>query len=246
MQNCTRMTHNLKLPLCVMFDLDGTLVDSEALTLPDLFIHLKELYGIDIDLDGWMSKGYHGQAGQALVDKLNAEFSTSIELNQFLLERQQRYEVLFEKQTLHVAQNLDKAITYLAQHNIPYCIATNSQHWRTQASLDCAVSADNQTLGRIMGAEVPYFSGRDDVSLQKPAPDVYLYAAEQRGVVPTQCVVVEDSASGVKAGVAAGMAVVGYTGTAHHPQEQAAKLMAAGCVATIADWAEFPELFVKA
>ncbi|MDX2828773.1 HAD-IA family hydrolase, partial [Streptomyces ipomoeae] len=50
-----------------------------------------------------------------------------------------------------------------------------------------------------------------DVGRGKPAPDLFLYAAERMGVAPQRCVVVEDSPLGVRAGVAAGMDVYGFT-----------------------------------
>tara|TARA_B100000530_G_C15631523_1_gene358448 strand:- start:224 stop:529 length:306 start_codon:yes stop_codon:yes gene_type:complete len=59
-------------------------------------------------------------------------------------------------------------------------------------------------LGRIFSA--------DQVENPKPAPDLYLYCADQMGVLPQHCLVIEDSPRGASAGVAAGMSVFGYTG----------------------------------
>ncbi|MCZ9342749.1 HAD-IA family hydrolase, partial [Streptomyces sp. TRM76130] len=74
-----------------------------------------------------------------------------------------------------------------------------------------------------------------DVGRGKPAPDLFLYAAERMGVAPERCVVVEDSPLGVRAAVAAGMDVVGFT--AMTPGE---KLAGAGKV--FADMGELPGL----
>lgn len=59
--------------------------------------------------------------------------------------------------------------------------------------------------GRVFSAE--------DVEHAKPAPDVYLHAAKTLGVAAKRCAVVEDSVSGVTAGVAAGMTVFGFSGS---------------------------------
>ena len=68
----------------------------------------------------------------------------------------------------------------------------------------------------------------EDVANGKPSPDIYLKAAERAGCRPERCVVVEDSAAGVAAGVAAGCRVFAFTGTAHDPAVQAAKLLGLG------------------
>jgi beta-phosphoglucomutase-like phosphatase (HAD superfamily) len=70
------------------------------------------------------------------------------------------------------------------------------------------------TLGRT--GLLDGFRGRifsvDDVENGKPAPDIFLHAAKEMGASPTRCAVVEDSPSGVNAGLAAGMTVFAYCG----------------------------------
>lgn len=73
---------------------------------------------------------------------------------------------------------------------------------------------------------LPFFDGRifsaSQVSRPKPAPDLFLLAAETLGFVPADTVVVEDSTRGVKAALAAGMRIIGYTGSVgREPLEQA-------------------------
>jgi beta-phosphoglucomutase-like phosphatase (HAD superfamily) len=62
----------------------------------------------------------------------------------------------------------------------------------------------------------------------KPAPDLFLYAAAQMGADPERCLVIEDSTTGVRAGVAAGMTTWGFTGSNHDPAKQAQNLQSAG------------------
>ena len=73
-----------------------------------------------------------------------------------------------------------------------------------------------------------YFRGRvfsaDHVGIPKPAPDLYLYCAEQLNCIPQKCLVVEDSPRGATAGVSAGMTVFGYSGT-----DNSDDLFRAGC-----------------
>lgn len=76
-----------------------------------------------------------------------------------------------------------------------------------------------------------YFGGQEDsiftkiqVQNAKPAPDLFLFAASRMGVAPARCVVIEDSVAGVSAGVAAGMDVIGFTGSHHNPDYHATQL----------------------
>ncbi|MEK7690863.1 MAG: HAD family hydrolase [Bdellovibrionota bacterium] len=77
-----------------------------------------------------------------------------------------------------------------------------------------------------------YFPGAmfssQSVKYGKPAPDLFFYAAEKMGWNPSECLVVEDSEAGVRAGVAAGMTVVGFLGGAHILPGHSERLLAAG------------------
>ena len=88
---------------------------------------------------------------------------------------------------------------------------------------------------------LPRFAGRifsaTDVANGKPAPDVYLYAASRCAVAPSACCVIEDSPTGVTAGVAAGMTVYGYS--AFTPAQ---RLADAGAHHTFSNMAQLPGL----
>lgn len=86
----------------------------------------------------------------------------------------------------------------------------------------------------------PHIYSCYDVGDHKPAPDVYLHAAEQLGTVPTRCVVVEDSENGVRAGASAGMFVVGLA-----RDIDAATLLAAGASTTVGQLDEVPALVAE-
>lgn len=76
----------------------------------------------------------------------------------------------------------------------------------------------------------------------KPAPDLFLYAAREMGVAADRCCVIEDSAAGVAAGIAAGMRVIGFTGGAHCLAGHADRLKALGAHAITDRWGEVPAL----
>lgn len=113
----------------------------------------------------------------------------------------------------------------------PRCVASSSDQARIRQLLAVA------GLDRFFDDAI--FSGTE-VPRGKPAPDLFLHAAETMGFPPAHCVVVEDSTQGVTAGVAAGMRVIGFTGGAHTDPEHAARLLAAGAATIVASMADMP------
>lgn len=77
---------------------------------------------------------------------------------------------------------------------------------------------------------------KQDVKNPKPSPEMYLLAASKQGVAPSKCLVIEDSPTGAMAGIAAGMDVFGFTGTAHDSKSQAEKLQKVGVKAVYNDF----------
>ena len=117
--------------------------------------------------------------------------------------------------------------------NLPYrrCVASSSSIERIRLSLEVTGLA-SLFEGNVFSAT--------QVAHGKPAPDLYLFAARTMSVTPSQCIVVEDSLVGVKAGVAAGMTVVGFAGGAHATSDLAQKLSAAGARQVLSSMSELP------
>jgi HAD superfamily hydrolase (TIGR01509 family) len=127
-------------------------------------------------------------------------------------------------------QPVDGIREVLERLTIPYCIASSGGHDKMRI-----------TLGAT--ALLPWFEGRifsaTEVPRGKPAPDVFLHAAERMGVAPRRTVVIEDSINGVLAGRAAGMTVFGFAGLTARE-----KLSDAGAALTFAAMRDLPELLV--
>ena len=111
--------------------------------------------------------------------------------------------------------------------------------------------ASNSVSARVLSAlertgMAPLFDQRvftpDLVGHAKPHPGVYLAAASAFGVPPSQCLVLEDSVTGVTAAVAAGMTVLGFIGGGHIAPGQEARLKAAGAHVVFNDMASLPAL----
>jgi HAD superfamily hydrolase (TIGR01509 family) len=89
----------------------------------------------------------------------------------------------------------------------------------------------------------PHIYSAEHVARAKPAPDLFLHAAAQLQVAPDDCLVIEDSVNGVKAGLAAGMTVWGFSGGGHMDDALSARLADAGAERLVAHWAEAQKLF---
>ena len=85
----------------------------------------------------------------------------------------------------------------------------------------------------------PHIYSADHVVEAKPAPDLFLLAADELGVDPAECLVLEDSINGVLAANAAGMRVWGFTAGGHMDEAAGKRLLATGAERLITSWAEF-------
>ncbi|KRE06489.1 hypothetical protein ASE63_23825 [Bosea sp. Root381] len=86
----------------------------------------------------------------------------------------------------------------------------------------------------------PHIFSASQVARGKPHPDVFLFAAAQMGAEPRDCLVIEDSVPGVLAARAAGMRVAGFVGVSHDRRRSEARLREAGALAIIDDFAAWP------
>jgi len=91
----------------------------------------------------------------------------------------------------------------------------------------------------------PHVYSADQVACGKPHPDIFLFAAGRLGVAPSACIVIEDSAGGVRAGRAAGMTVIGLCAGAHIRAGHADRLRDAGADHVALTWAEAERLVAR-
>lgn len=209
----------------VLFDCDGVLVDSEGITNGVLRDMLEE-QGWPISLQDCMDTfvGTTVMDHQALIEQKTGKPLTQAWLASFRVRR--------------------NALLDADVQAIPNVLAAVQQvHARTQGRIACASGADRIKLEPILGKVglLPYLKGRlfsgQEMPRNKPHPDVYLAAARALGVAPDRCAVVEDTLTGLRAGVAAGAQVFAYV-----PQGDTAPFLAAGATATFANMADLPPL----
>ena len=179
----------------VIFDCDGVLVDSELITNRVFAQMLNEL-GIAVTLED-MFERFVGRSMPQCLELITMLLGRPVP-EHFVEEYQTRSATALRSE-LQAVPDIE---TVLAAIRIPYCVASSGTHEKMQT-----------TLG-ITGL-LPQFRGKmysvTEVAQSKPFPDVFLHAARQQGVVPAECAVIEDTPTGVRAGVAAGMTVFGYS-----------------------------------
>jgi beta-phosphoglucomutase-like phosphatase (HAD superfamily) len=109
-----------------------------------------------------------------------------------------------------------------AEAERPRCVASSSRLDRIRLSLDVAGLAGHFDPDHLFSTQM--------VARPKPAPDVFILAAEKLGAEPSRCVVVEDSPHGVHGALAAGMVPVGLTAAGHGSPTLAGRLSEAGAI----------------
>lgn len=209
-------------PVAVLFDCDGVLADSEAL--------VNAIVAEELTARGWPITAAEAQAtflGLALPDMVPLIEARTGPLPEGWSEDLSHLIALrMERESPAVPGAID-AVKAVAEAGIAIAVASNS------ARRELAAKMHALGLAELFGAHVFSF---EDVDRPKPWPDIYLAAAQACGAAPQDCVVVEDSVPGVRAGRAAGCRVFGL---AHH---ESAPVLAAFGAEPFAEMAELPRL----
>lgn len=214
-------------PAAIVFDCDGVLVDSEPLA-GAVMSELLAGHGVAMTPVQCMRR-FVGMTIPAEAAAIRADFDVDLR-NVLALDLTPRTLARFEREL----RALPGAAEVLAAISLDIAVASNSVTERVKLSL--RVTGLARFFGdRIFTAEM--------VARPKPAPDLYLLAADSLGIAPRDALVIEDSVSGVRAARAAGMTVIGFTGGGHATDELSPRLLEAGA-STIADsWAALATLF---
>lgn len=213
----------------VIFDCDGVLVDSEVISCR---AHAEML----------TRHGYPITSDQVLVRFLGvsdreARITIEAELGRSLPDD-------FDAQMKEVAlgryadelRNIPFVNEAIAAIPLPKCVASSGTPEKIRHGLHCAGLYD---------LLAPHIFSATEVKRGKPAPDLFLFAAEQMQASPARCIVIEDSVPGISAARAAGMTVLGFHGGSHCPPGYAETLRAAGAATTFDDMRRLPDLIAQ-
>lgn len=178
----------------VIFDCDGVLVDSERLAVRTEAEILSDL--------GWPL------TEEEIIERFVGRSADDmrIEIEQAIgraLDWETEFEVQYREVFIRELHPVPGIVEALSEIDAATCVASSGTHEKIRFSLGLTGLLDRFD-GRIFSAE--------DVARGKPAPDLFLLAAQQMGCAPHRCAVVEDSASGVMAAISAGMSVFAFAG----------------------------------
>ena len=179
---------------CIIFDCDGILVDSEAIS-SKVFIEMAKSLGVNINLEF------------AIENFSGVSIKTTLEYiaNKAGKELPENFEKEFRRRTFELFKTDLKPVKGVAELlnriNVPYCVASSGPLEKLQLSLT--------TTNLIQKFENRIYSSYD-IGIWKPNPEIFLYAAKEMGYEPDECAVIEDSLAGVKAAKAGGFDVFAF------------------------------------
>lgn len=182
--------------LSVVFDLDGTLVDSE----PNYFEAGRRLlaaHGVD-GFDWAEHTAFIGIGTRETLETLRERYALDVPLEELLAAKNSLYLELARAST-PVFPEMRALVERLAAEGVPMTVASGSSRAAIEAVL-AGTGLDAHLTASVSAEEVPR---------GKPAPDVFLEAARRLGSDPARCVVVEDAPAGAAAARAAGMRCIG-------------------------------------
>lgn len=203
----------------IIFDCDGVLVDSEVLSCA-AFEEVYARHGMPVPA-GTVAKGIGMKQADILqmVGDMTGKFLPEAAHADFWPVTREFFQGNLLA-TRRIANFLDRL-------ELPRCVASSSSPERIAFSL--ALTKLDHHFG-----EAVYSSSM--VKRGKPAPDLFLFAAEKMGIAPERCLVIEDSPFGIEGAIAAGMTAFGYTGGAHSYPGHAERLKNQGAHAVFAEW----------
>lgn len=191
----------------VIFDMDGVIIDSEPL-------HKEHLRGFLIEMGvsrpEKFQKNLKGVSAMDIWTALIDEFDLNYELDVLVINYRQSYlSYLKSLKTLPEIAGSTTAIKAFYKAGYKLALASSASPKRIELFLDKL----------HISSFFPVIVSGDDVVRSKPAPDIFLLAANKLGAKPSDCIVIEDAENGVRAAKAAGMKCIAYGGSEHNTDD---------------------------
>ena len=210
----------------IIFDCDGVLVDSEVISCR-AHADVLSRHGYPITSDEVFERFLGRSTRQANLE-IETELGRKLP-DDYHAELQDELFGNFERD-LEAIRGIHDALDRITQR---VCVASSGSHQRMRVSLGSTSLYDRLA---------PNIFSASQVKNGKPAPDLFLFAANEMKVPPKRCVVIEDSVAGIAGARAAGMKVFGFYGGSHCGAGHAETLRQAGADLTFSDMHQLPEL----
>lgn len=204
----------------VIFDCDGVLVDSEPI-INRAHAEVLTACGYPITEHELLER-FCGMSDAEMLTIVEREWGRA--LPPYYTER---VGVMIENGFCGSLAAIEGVTEALDALRLPVCVASSSAPEQIRRKLELTGILDRFGQSNLFSAAM--------VARGKPAPDLFLYAAQRLGAPPNRCVVVEDSPAGIEAACAAGMNAIGFCGGSHCGPEHGSRLQARGAALVIAD-----------
>jgi HAD superfamily hydrolase (TIGR01509 family) len=207
----------------ILWDCDGVLIDSELLACKvaaDCYTRA----GYSLTALEYIERFFgHSRAQIAAIirQETGEDLAAAIDWTQVDAARRKLFEAHLEP-----VAGVTHLLRQASARKLLMAVASGSGLRRLEHSLK---------LTGLWDLLAPHIYSTEQVARGKPAPDIYLFAADKLGVRPSRCIVIEDSRHGTHAGKAAGMTVYGFTGGGHCSPELGPSLQEAGADAVFSD-----------
>lgn len=184
----------------VIFDMDGVIIDSEPMHYEVFMQYSKEVLGLNIAREEYNT--FIGTTNTHIFTVLKEKYGLKPEVPELVNKYEEQIEefLLKSKDSILPIDGVDILAGNLHKENIKLAVASSSAKRRINIVADM-FDMDKYFTSKISGEEIKH---------SKPAPDIFLLAAKTLGLLPEECVVIEDSTNGVTAAKAAGMKCIGF------------------------------------
>lgn len=211
----------------IIFDMDGTLVDTEPFNTE---IERRQFSLNNLEISDEEHQKYLGVASDAMWREITANHQTALSVDELIDQNHaESLRYFTELEQIPVMSGLVELLEKLLARNHKIAVASSS----TPEIIDLILTkTDLKKYFRVIVSA-------EEAGKSKPEPDVFLLAAQKLGVNSANCLVVEDSPNGIKAAKAAGMTCVAYEGSGANPQ----KLQEADDI--IQSYAELERIIIK-
>lgn len=193
-----RIIQDMNSDKCIIFDMDGVLINSEP-----LHFEFEEILfdSLGITVDRKQHETFVGTTSKTMWTIIKKTHNPPFSVSELILKERSGFLVYLKNQkSLNLIQGIPELLDRLTDAGFILALASSSPHKLINYILsECNI--DEYFPVRISG---------DDVINGKPDPDIFIKTAELTGIKPENCLVIEDSANGVGAAVKAGMRCIGY------------------------------------
>jgi HAD superfamily hydrolase (TIGR01509 family) len=199
-------------PELIIFDCDGVLIDSEVIA-NRVNVEVLAGLGVEFTLEEYMERF----VGVSLHDEvIEIEKLRKVKLPDDYEARLMNHKYKVFDEELKAIEGIVDLVTSI---KTPKAVASGSSPERLEYTLK---------LTHLWELFAPHVYSTTLVPKSKPAPDIFLYTADKFSIRPDKCLVIEDSTLGVRAGVVAGMTVIGFSGGSHIKDGHEEKLLELG------------------